>query len=88
MLLKILGEIARLLPPDCGISLKDLSASIYSGSQTSMSCSPFQGTLNTCGPLLINKNTWFWPLPLLVTPREQLRGLQGGLEGPVGETLT
>jgi len=47
-----------------------------------MSRGPLQKTLNTCGALLISKNTWFWPLPLLiaparpphVTPREQLRG--------------
>jgi len=55
-----------------------------------MSHGTLQKTLNTCGPLLISNNTWFWPLPLLVAParplhvtlREQLRGPQGGTRAP------
>jgi len=51
-----------------------------------MSHGALQKTLNTCGPLLYNKNTWFRPLPLLVAPARPLyvppensfRGSQGG----------
>jgi len=50
-----------------------------------MSRGALQKTLNTCGPLLFNKNTWFWHLPLLVAPARPLhvppensfRGSQG-----------
>ena len=54
---KFRGKLPGCSSPDCGISLQDLSASLYSGSQTFMSCGALQRTLNTCGPLLIDKNT-------------------------------
>jgi len=51
------GELPGCSHPDCGISQQDLSASLYNGSPTFMSCGALQRTLNTCAPLLINKNT-------------------------------
>jgi len=53
-----------------------------------MSRGALQKTLNTCAPLLFNKNTWFWPLlvapvrPLHVPPENTFRGPQRDTRAP------
>jgi len=58
MFLKISGGIARLLSTWLRDQLARLVSITYkSGSQTFMIRGPLKKILNTCGPLLINKNT-------------------------------
>jgi len=51
------GQLSGCSPHDCRIISKLVSITYNSGSQTFMSRGSLQKTLNTCGPLLINKNT-------------------------------
>ena len=82
-------ELYGCSPSNCRIIARLVSITWNSGSQILMSRGPLQKTLNTCGHLIINENTQFWPLllleaparPLHVVPREQLLGPKGG-RGP------
>jgi len=51
------GEVSGCSPHDCRIIARLVSIIWNSGSQTLMSRGLHQKTLNTCGPLLIIKNT-------------------------------
>jgi len=83
MFLNISVEIARLLSP----WLRDLLSKLVSITLQWFSnfheLRPLSKDSQRSWPLLINKNTKFWPLPLLVAPSEPLRGLQGDLSAPL-----
>jgi len=51
------GEVSGCSPHDCRIIARLVSITWNSGFQTLMSRGPLRKTLNTCGPLLIIKNT-------------------------------